>query len=63
MLFLWYVHRIPVGFLLALHEAFMGSLWDLYDIPGRFVWDSCRNSMIFHDISMYYRISMAFLWG
>ena len=35
----------------------MGFFWDLYDIPGGFLWDSYRNSMIF------YWISMTFLWG
>ena len=35
MVFLWYVHGIPVGFLVDLHKAFMGFLWDLDDIAGK----------------------------
>ena len=35
MVFLWYFHGSPVGFfLLDLHEAFMGFLWDLCDSLG-----------------------------
>ena len=40
MVFLWYFHGMPAGFLLDLHETFMGFLWDLCDIPGRTIWDS-----------------------
>ena len=57
-----------MGFLLDLHEVFMGFLWDFfYDIPWKFLWESYKNSMIFYWISMtclwgYYGGSMVFLW-
>ena len=47
MVFLWYFHEIPVGFLVDLRKAFMGFNWDLDDIAGRFLWDFCVISMIF----------------
>ena len=50
-----------------LHEAFIGFLCDRYDIPGRFLWDSYRHSMIylfdFYDISWGdYGGFIGFLW-
>ena len=56
-----YVPGIPVEFLLDLHEAFMGFEWDLCDSPGRSIWDSYKNSMIF--LLVFYDISMGLLWG
>ena len=37
MVFLWYFHRDPQGFLLDFHEVSMGSLWHFYGIPVGFL--------------------------
>ena len=57
IVFPWYFHGIPVGFLLDLHEAFMGSprifvivLGDFFGIPAGI---PCY----------FYWISMTVLWG